>query len=76
MKQIVVFTLFFLFSFNAFSQMTGQELLGKSIKYHDPKGKWEKAKLTFDQLKFKANLSDFLKANHNNFCEAGTLSSE
>lgn len=48
MKQIFIFTLFFFFSFNAFSQMTGPELLEKSIKYHDPKGKWEKAKLTLD----------------------------
>ena len=48
MKQIFIFTFFILFSTNAFCQMTGQELLEKSIKYHDPKGKWEKAKLTFD----------------------------
>jgi len=48
MKQLLVFSLFFLFSFNTFCQMKGQELLEKSIKYHDPKGKWGKAKLTFD----------------------------
>jgi hypothetical protein len=28
--------------------MTGHELLEKSIRYHDPKSKWEKAELTFN----------------------------
>jgi len=49
MKQILFFILFTFFSISIFSQsMSGKELLEKSIQYHDPKGNWEKGKLTLE----------------------------
>lgn len=48
MKLLSICTLFSFLSSYAFSQMTGHELLEKSIRYHDPKSKWEKAELTFN----------------------------
>lgn len=49
MKQIFFFALMLCLSFPCFSQnMTGKELLERSLKYHDPKGKWEKVKLTMN----------------------------
>ena len=48
MKRILIFTLLSFFALNIFSQttMTGKELLEKSLRYHDPKGKWNKANIT------------------------------
>lgn len=49
MKHIIILTILSFFSLQLFSQtMTGKELLEKSIQYHDPKGKWEKAKITLN----------------------------
>ena len=44
---LLLCTFFFIGNSNA-QTLTSQQLLDKSIKYHDPKGKWNKAKLTLE----------------------------
>ena len=49
MKSVFAIILLSFFSLNLLGQnMTGKELLSKSIKYHDPKGKWNKVKMTLN----------------------------
>ncbi len=49
MKKFILLFIFSIFTLYSFAQnMTGAELLEKSIKYHDPKGKWSKVKMTLD----------------------------
>ena len=46
MKKLLVILVLFL-SIQTFSQeLTGDQLLEKAIKYHDPNGKWESFKGT------------------------------
>ena len=49
MRAILLFSCVFFLMGNVLAQtMTSQQLLDKSIKYHDPKGKWNEAKLTLE----------------------------
>ena len=49
MKHQFIFVCLLVFSINSYSQdISGEELLEKAIQYHDPKGKWEKSKITLN----------------------------
>ena len=49
MRIVILLTGAFFLMGNIFAQtLTSQQLLDKSIQYHDPKGKWNKAKLTLE----------------------------